>query len=258
MHLRYVAAISMVLLGGISCTAQVNSAAKVGAAVENIRLEDSSKVAFIRIVNNSGKDITAFNLSVDVTFKNDKASHFEHMTDFLPGITSGGREALHPGNSYEVRIDAPAGELLSANAKLDVVAYADLSADVDKNQDALVRLVASRKSDALAQERSAEIINAAAADTVSPDPVGLAIRQLRQIADQIKGKQSSEISETKLGTIISDLENRSAQAAFERKRTGVEVWEQHSTEVAFLKGYASRRNQDAVTVEAHSHLRRTN
>ena len=44
--------------------------------------------------------------------------------------------------SYEVRIDAPAAtELLSANAKLDVVAYANLSVDVDKNQDALARLV---------------------------------------------------------------------------------------------------------------------
>jgi hypothetical protein len=258
MRLRYIVAISMLLLGSISCTAQINNAAKVGAAVENIRLEDGSKVAFIRIVNNSDKDITAFNLSIDVTFKNGKASHFEHMTDFLPGIISGGREALHPGNSYEVRIDIQAGtELLSASAKLDVVAYADLSADVDKNQDALVRLVGARKSDALAQERSAEIINAAAADTVSPDPVGLAIRQLRQVAEQIKGR-STELSETKLGSIIADLENRSAQAAFERERTGMEVWEQHNTEVAFLRGYASRRNKDAITVEAHSHLKRTN
>lgn len=259
MRLRYVVAISMLLLGVISCTAQMNSAGQVGAAVENIRLEDGSKVAFIRVVNNSGKDITAFNLSVDVTFKNGKASHFEHTTDFLPGIISGGREALHSGNSYEVRIDVPAAtELLSANAKLDVVAYADLSVDVDKNQNALARLVATRKSDALTQERSAEIINAAAADTVSPDPVGLAIRQLRQIAEQIKGQQSSELSEAKLGTIISDLENRSAQAAFERKRTGIEVSEQHNTEVAFLRGYASRKNKDAVTVEVHSHLRRVN
>ncbi len=258
MRLRYVA-ISMLLLGVISCTAQNNSAAKIGAIVENICLGDGSKVAFIRIANNSGKDITAFNLSVDVTFKNGKTSHFEHMTDFLPGIISGGREALHTGNSYEVRIDVPDGtELLSANAKLDVAAYTDLSADVDSNQDALARLVAARRSDALAQERSAEIINAAAADTVSPDPVGFAIRQLRQVAEQIKGQQSSELSETKLGAIIADLENRSAQAAFERKRTGVEVWEQHSTEVAFLRDYASRKNTDAVTVEVHSHLRRIN
>ena len=121
-----------------------------------------------------------------------------------------------------------------------------------------MRLVATRKSDALTQQRSAEIINAAAADTVSPDPVGLAIRQLRQIADQIKGKQSSEISETKLGTIISDLENQSAKAAFERKRTGMEVWEQHNTEVSFLRDYALRKNKDAVIVETHSHLRRAN
>jgi hypothetical protein len=259
MRLGYAVAISMFLLGVIPSTAQMNSATKVGAAVENIRLEDGSKVAFVRIINNSHKDITAFNLSIDVTFKNGKTSHFEHMTDFLPGIISGGREALHSGNSYEVRIDvAPDTELLSANAKLDVVAYADLSADVDKNQDALTRLVAIRKSEALTQERSAEIINAAAADTVSPDPVGLAIRQLQQIAEQIKGQKSSELSETKLGVIIADLENRSAQAAFERKRTGIEVWEQHNTEVAFLRGYASKKNTDAVTVEAHSHLRRAN
>ena len=46
MRLRYVVAISMLLLGSISCTAQINNATKVGAAVENIRLEDGSKVAF--------------------------------------------------------------------------------------------------------------------------------------------------------------------------------------------------------------------
>ena len=149
--------------------------------------------------------------------------------------------------------------MLSASAKLDVVAYADLSADVDKNQDALVRLVGARKSDALAQEeRSAEIINAAAADTVSPDPVGLAIRQLRQVAEQIKGR-STELSETKLSSslfLISKMDP--AQAAFERKRTGIEVWEQHNTEVAFLRGYASKKSKDAVTVEMHSHLGRAN
>ena len=96
MRLRYVVGISMLLLGFIFCTAQINSAAQVGAAVENIRLEDGSKAAFIRVVNNSGKDITAFNLSVDVTFKNGKASHFEHTTDFLPGIISGGERRFIP------------------------------------------------------------------------------------------------------------------------------------------------------------------
>jgi hypothetical protein len=257
--MRSLRIVIFLLLGVLSLAAQLNSAARVGAAVENIRLEDGSKVAFIRVLNNSGKDITAFNLSIDVAFKNGKASHFEHMTDFLPGIISGGREALHSGDSYEVRIDVPAStELLSANAKLDVVVYADFGADVDKNPEALVRLVTARKSDALTQERSAEIINAAAADTVSPDPVGLAIRQLRQIAEQTKRQQSSELSEAKLGAIIADLENQSAQAAFERKRTGMEIWEQHNTEVAFLRSYASKKSKDAITVEGHSHLRRAN
>jgi hypothetical protein len=141
--------------------------------------------------------------------------------------------------------------VLSVNAKPDVVVYADLSADVDNNQDALSRLISARKGRALSAAQAAEIINAAAADTVSPDPRGVALKQLRQLADQVNARASGDSSEIELRLIISDLEPRSLSSA-------VQTSQQRSAEAAFLRDYASKRSKDADVVSAHSLIRRAN
>lgn len=236
--------------------AQTKDSGLRNAVVENIRYENPSKVAYVTIENRSGKDITAFNLSLDVSYSNGKSDHFEHTTDLLPGIVSSASEPLHSGQSYEVRIDAPPDtKLVSVKPTLDLIVYADLSSETKDNRDALGRLIHRRKSESAAEAKAAEIINAVAADGVTPDPVGMAIHELRQFADQQKSSHSADLSETELLSSISDLENQSRKTAFEDKQTGHQVSDHRSADIEFLRGYASRKNKIATTVSAHTAIK---
>lgn len=215
--------------------------AQVGVAVENVRLEQDGKVAFVRVMNQSTKDVTAFNLTVDVVFANGRPDHFEHATDFVDQIISTGSGAIRLGNRYEVRLDF-SDRVSSVDAKPDVVVYADLSTDINRNQDGLDRIVTERRNAALAAGKAAEIISEAAANSVTPDPRGMALRQLRLLAD--KAKNSPDMSEIELRTIIADLEN---QAVFPRKDVSPRD---------ALKAYASDKTKDAEIKSAHSVVRR--
>src|ERR1043166_242731 len=57
--------------------------ASSGAFVENIRFEKQSRIAFVRIVNTSTKDISGVNLSIDVTYLKGPY-HYERLLDFAP------------------------------------------------------------------------------------------------------------------------------------------------------------------------------
>jgi hypothetical protein len=216
--------------------------AQVGIAVENVRLEKDARVAFVRLMNESARDITALNMTVDVVFQNGIRDHFEHTTDLLRQIMSTGSGAIHAGDRYEVRLDLPR-KVASINAKPDVVVYADLGADVDHNSDALDRIAAGRKSSALAAHKAAEVINEAACNSVTPDPRGMALRQLRILADQ--AKKIPDVSEMELRLIISDLET---QSITQRKDVSPRDT---------LKQYAIEKTKEAEMQSAHSSVRRT-
>ena len=140
MHLQR--AVALLLLAGISSVAM--RAQAIGASVDNVRFEKGTHIAFAHVINTSTKDITGFNLSVDVTYQNGQKSHYERLVDFLPqmlgsqklGLADSG--ALHPGNRYEERLDLPAhgsadNFAVAVSAKLDVAAYSDDTADVAMN-----------------------------------------------------------------------------------------------------------------------------
>ena len=225
--------------------------AQIGAVVDNIRFEKGTRLAFVRIVNNSNKDITGFNLSVDVTYQNGQQYHYERMVDFLQTIILRQRlgldddGALHPGARYEERLDLPSrggsdNLAVAVSAKLDVVAYFDATADVAENGAALARLSSFRRNCIIADQKAAEIINAAAANTATPDARGMAVSQLRTLLEQTKHKAGDHASETELAVIIADLE-----------RSGSEKGKPD------LIQYARDKYGDSEAMSAHVSLRRS-
>ena len=216
---------------------------QLGATVENTRLEQDSKIAFVRVINRSERKITAINLSVDITFTNGKTDHFEQMFDLLTLIVSkqsktgvAGEGALAPGEGREIRIDA-VNPISSIHSKVDMVAYLDLSAEVDQNQEALNRLVFQRKNRALAARQIADVISEAAASSVTPDASGMAVNRLRQMLDEAVSQQQGD-KQIELRSAIADLQSARAKSD--------------------LKGYAKQKNDAAVMSSAHANVRRIN
>jgi CRISPR/Cas system CMR-associated protein Cmr5 small subunit len=125
------------------------------------------------------------------------------------------------------------------SVKLDVVAYSDHTVDVE-NEPALLRLAGVRHNQALADQKAAEIINAAAADSVTPDPTGMAITHLRAVLEQARRKKGERELEVELMAIIADLESRKSDASR-----------------SDLQSYATRKNADVEILSSHVLFRRS-
>jgi len=257
MRLLNFAAVSMLLLGAHTYAAQTSNAGQVGAAVENIRFEKGSKVAFVRVVNTSDKEITAFNMSIDVTFVSGRQSHFEHMDELLPAMISKqfvsgapvlGEGSLLPNERHEVRIDFD-DAAQSIHAKVDMVVYLDLSADVDANQDALSRLISWRKERAVVVQQAAEIINGAAFDSVTRNPRGMAINQLKKALAEAAAQNAGE-RQLELRSIISDLEAQSA--ARQGRQSDSQTAQQFE-----LRDYARQKSKEAEAASSHAQIGRS-
>src|SRR5689334_2524471 len=158
MHVRFTLAISLLLLLTVlpSWTVSLDTA-QLGASVDNIRFEKGTRIAMVRVVNTSNKDISGLNLSMDVAYPQGQY-HYERLLDFAAKIISqqkAGQEdngALHPKTAMEERLDLPirgGNQPLAVTVKIDVVAYADSSADVG-NDAAFQRLVDLRRNHILA------------------------------------------------------------------------------------------------------------
>ncbi len=216
-----------------------------GATVENVQFDDGMITAIARVVNNSAKDVTGFDLSIDVEYKNGKTRHFEKLVELLPKMiflqsaganVPAGEGALHPGKSEQITVNlAPPSaknQIAAARIQVDMVAYHDLTAD-GQNERALLRLANMRKERALADLKAAEIISAAVANSVTPDPRGMALKQLRELHEQAKKNGDSGAFALEIKNIIEDLER---------------------DERVDLKSYARQRNKDAVLHLEHQRI----
>jgi hypothetical protein len=156
-------------------------------------------------------------------FQDGRQSSYERLVDFLPRMLSYQNQelsdngTLHPGDRWEERLDLPSrgganNVAISVSVKLDVAAYSDHTADVG-NEPALLRLAGVRHNRALADQKAAEIISAAAAHDVTTDPTGMAVTQLRTELEQARRKKGEHELEVELMAIIANLENRKSDLA---------------------------------------------
>ena len=243
MRLRLIA---LLLLVPLPLTYAQPDSATIGAIVDNVQFDKEMTTALVRVLNQSGKDITGFDISVDVRYRNGRIKHFERLVELLPKMVFQqtihhspvlGEGSLRPGKIEDVTINLvpPTDKnlVLSAEIKVDMVAYMDLSAE-GQNQEAVGRLVALRKGHVEADMKAAEIISTAAADTVTPDPRGMALRQLRQLqSEQEKRNDDTGGFSIELQAIIHDLER---------------------DQNVDLKSFARRRNEDAVVKSSHTRI----
>jgi hypothetical protein len=163
----------------------------------------------VKIVNNSHKDITAFNIAIKENYADGHIEQHEMMHEFLgkiiaakenQGNTSPEAEyfrklyadgELHPGAVWDWELGVQPG-LTNYQAVIDVVAYTDGTAE-STNDDALGRIVEERQTALASQKIAIEIIKTALADANDTTPAMTASRKIQDRATVWKAQQHTKL-----------------------------------------------------------------
>jgi hypothetical protein len=163
----------------------------------------------VKIVNNSHKDITAFNITIKETYADGRVDKHEVLEELLgkilrakelEGDRSSGAEdfrklegdgAWHPGEVRDEQLPVQPG-LTDYQAVIDVVTYMDGTAD-STNQAALGRIVDERQATVASQKIITEIIQTALADPNDSDPSATAAKKIQDRASVWKAQKHTKL-----------------------------------------------------------------
>jgi hypothetical protein len=186
-----------------------------GLEVQTWRYDPQAHAVSVRLVNQSGKDITAFNLSVTEKFSDGTSQSSDQATDYLPLIASAeldqsgnirqqhGNGTFPSGTSRDITLPEPK---LVTNLSIiaDLVVYSDRTVTVS-NREAFDHLKQDRKGllDA-AQQANTALKNALNTAT----PAESASAELKRLA-QVAEAQGHGIAAVTLRTFASQAKNSS-------------------------------------------------
>lgn len=170
---------------------------QMGAVVQDSHYDAAKGIVTFSILNVSHKDITFLNLQVRVTYPDGTLGIVEHGGDFLPFmvyLAAEGQEANptapDQGNGAFAagavfRMDVPLGQqqVQSASATVDVVVYADDTADV-LNEQIFKSIVSLRKGRMLGLQKANELLQNALADPKEAHPSLTVAAELKALAKQ--------------------------------------------------------------------------
>lgn len=172
----------------------------VGVVIESWHYDPAQKTVTLHLVNRSNKTATAWSISMAVTYADGstnpwyadgiphKLQDSQRMEDelnlFIRPEARRGRSVFAAGTTRDYAIpDGGQKIVASIEAVVDVVAYADGTADVLDNDRALQNLVAVRKGPLMAMEKTTEIIKRVLADPMVSSPTAEVLRVLTPLAD---------------------------------------------------------------------------
>ena len=123
------------------------------------------------------------------------------------------------------------------------ITYLDRTADVE-DKDAFQRIMNARKGQALAQRKTAEVIDRVLADPANPHPISDVRSELEALRNHAKSDHSGE-SAGELAGILGELEGLATRS-----------WGEHTTGVAYLKDYASKQREASGMLMLHAQIGR--
>lgn len=156
----------------------------IGAVVQGSRYDAAKHIVTFNLLNTSHKDISAYSLLVRTFHTDGTASVWGYGGDFLPFMSeNNGNGALRSGAT--IGVDVPVGqqEVQSASATVDVVVYADGTADV-LNENVFKIIVSKRKGAMLGLQKANELLQAALADPNDAHPSVTVVAKLKALAKQ--------------------------------------------------------------------------
>jgi hypothetical protein len=238
--------------------AQSKSRESAGSSlgVKTTTAYDSEKnVANIVATNISGRDVTAYDLSIDVAYEGGLKDHHELMIDrlnlLINAIQRGETNpvAFPAGTTHEepfVPNTVPGHTVSSVTVKVDLVVYADRTVE-GNNSDALQRLVNSRTADGSAMgEALAVVKKSLASGKENPSAAAREELQLFHSAPISKDGGMQISRENRLKAVMDDLDRISRQAADHKLSM---------PESDYLKDYVATRTQRMSIMLAHADLK---
>jgi len=230
--------------------------------------EAQHKMLTLHLVNNTGKDITAYNISIAERYADGSTNYLDgrpndihdhqQMRDLLNVMIDvqqakwgwnafGGKygNGTFPAGARRDQVIPESKDISDVDAVVDVVAYADATADV-QNEQAFKQLLAIRKGQLLAIEKVNEIIKRVLADPKVDSPISAVLAELIPLADAASAKNHSghPDEENQDFQLLGDIQNlKSMQRA---KMT--------ITEREHLARYVEEHEKRIELMSPHCHL----
>lgn len=226
-----------------------------GAGAELLQWDTKANTAVVRVTNTSAQDITGFVLAVTAVHANGKMDRDERMTDLvltmIPKQAIGQKspvrdQLLHPGENREETVSltaTPENPIIHVDVRVEVVTYVDETAEV-ANEDAFGRLLAERRGNLLARQRTLEIINKTLSNPAAMHPIADAIAHLQALHVRPSTQQDVSLN-GELASVIRDLQNI-AERSIEHDSNGSRS----------LRDYAATKQKEWALLSAHTELRR--
>jgi hypothetical protein len=208
--IRYVNTVFVIALA-LGASTSLLASPPIGAEVQSWNYDPTHNppLVTVKIVNNSHKDITAFNITIKETYADGRVDKHEVLEELLgkilrakelEGDRSSGAEdfrklegdgAWHPGEVRDEQLPVQPG-LTDYQAVIDVVTYMDGTAD-STNQAALGRIIDERQATLASQKIAIEIIQAALADPNETDPSMTAAKKIQDRATIWRAQQHTKL-----------------------------------------------------------------
>ena len=218
----------------------------LGVVIERWRYDPAAKTVILHLVNNSHKDVTAFNISIAERYADGSTDYVDGtpndihdhqvMEDKVNLYLMDGRSGKFLAGTTLDYLIPEAKDIADVEAILDVVAYADGTADV-QNDRAFRNLMAARKGPLLAMQKVDEIIKRVLADPMVSSPVAEVLRALRPLADANQKNRPPEDPEyfeaMNLRNEVNNLEMMRSHSN-ERERL-MQYVEQQEKRIALMK-----------------------
>lgn len=225
------------------------SAQHLGAVVVSHDYDSANNTVTLHLVNQSHKDITAYNIKIKETYAGGINEH-EYLHDTLQLMLnieewtaakdpSGeqlrqqfGNGTFAAGTNQDEVIHVQPG-LLNFEAVIDTVTYADKTAETT-NKDALNRVLGNWKAAAQTIETSNEIIKHALANSQDPTPNETAAKEIEQVRHNWETEHHrANLNPGALQSVITDLRNAPKNSAY-------------------LNDYVTRKTHRAAVLREHA------
>jgi len=194
-----------------------------GVVIEGWHYDPAQKAVILHLVNQSHKDVTAFNISILEKYADGSTSYLDGtpsdihdhqlMEDMLGlliniqlGVSPGSGNGTFAAGTSRDYPDLVGKDVSGIDAVVDVVAYADGSADVLDNDRAFRNLTAERKGRLLAMEKVNDAIKRALADPMVSDPISAALNELLPFVESLDAKTKNRTPEVAENNVARNLQ----------------------------------------------------
>jgi hypothetical protein len=190
----------------------------LGVVIESWHYDPQQKTLTLHLVNHSHKDVTAYNISIAEKYADGSTNPWyaegiphnlqdsQMMEDMLNLMNQPNRKAFAAGTTHDHVMYGQEKDIADIEAVVDVVAYADGTADELDNDRAFRNLVAERKGRLLAMEKVNEVIKRVLSDPMVSDPVSAALNELLPFTESLNAKTKNGSPEVAENNVARNLQ----------------------------------------------------